>query len=147
MSDIKNLIGESSEYDKKQAVEAKRPKSWLMERRGSGFKKILDAYSSYEKKPVFLSEHWGFTITFPNVNHGSVHDDQENVQENVQEKSREDKILALITDNNKISIKEIAEKLGVTPKTIQRDLDKMKDKNIISRIGADKGGFWEICKR
>ena len=29
MSDIKNLIGESSEYDKKQAVEAKRPKSWL----------------------------------------------------------------------------------------------------------------------
>ena len=147
MSDIKNLIGESSEYDKKQAVEAKRPKSWLMERRGSGFKKILDTYSSYEKKPVFLSEHWGFTITFPNVNYGSVHDDQENVQENVQEKSREDKILALITDNNKISIKEIAEKLGVTPKTIQRDLDKMKDKNIISRIGADKGGFWEICKR
>ena len=118
-----------------------------MERRGSGFKKILDAYSSYEKKPVFLSEHWGFTITFPNVNYGSAHDDQENVQENVQEKSREDKILALITDNNKISIKEIAEKLGVTPKTIQRDLDKMKDKNIISRIGADKGGFWEICKR
>lgn len=143
MSDIKNLIGESSEYDKKQAVEAKRPKSWLMERRGSGFKKILDAYSSYEKKPVFLSEHWGFTITFANVNYGSVH----YVQENVQEKSREDKILALITDNNKISIKEIAEKLGVTPKTIQRDLDKMKDKNIISRIGADKGGFWEICKR
>ena len=118
-----------------------------MERRGSGFKKILDAYSSYEKKPVFLSEHWGFTITFPNVNYGSVHDDQENVQENVQEKSREDKILALITDNSKISIKEIAEKLGVTPKTIQRDLDKMKDNNIISRIGADKGGFWEICKR
>ncbi|MGN0750763.1 MAG: DeoR family transcriptional regulator [Treponema sp.] len=147
MSDIKNLIGESSEYDKKQAVEAKRPKSCLMERRGNVFKKILDAYSSYEKKPVFLSEHWGFTITFPNVNYGSVHDDQENVQENVQEKSREDKILALITDNNKISIKEIAEKLGVTPKTIQRDLDKMKDKNIISRIGADKGGFWEICKR
>ena len=29
MSDIKNLIGESSEYDKKQSVEAKRPKSWL----------------------------------------------------------------------------------------------------------------------
>ena len=118
-----------------------------MERRGSGFKKILDAYSSYENKPVFLSEHWGFTITFPNVNYGSVHDDQENVQENVQEKSRENKILALITDNSKISIKEIAEKLGVTSKTIQRDLDKMKDKNIISRIGADKGGFWEICKR
>lgn len=146
MSDIKNL----------RAIPSMRRNPVLadifsrlnyMERRGSGFKKILDAYSSYEKKPVFLSEHWGFTITFPNVNYGSAHDDQENDQENVQEKSREDKIVALITDNNKISIKEIAEKLGVTPKTIQRDLDKMKDKNIISRIGADKGGFWEICKR
>lgn len=40
-----------------------------MGRRGSGFKKILDSYSSYDKKPVFLSEHWGFTITFPNVNY------------------------------------------------------------------------------
>ena len=28
-----------------------------MERRGSGFKKILDSYSSYDQKPVFLSEH------------------------------------------------------------------------------------------
>ncbi len=118
-----------------------------MERRGSGFKKILDAYSSYEKKPVFVSEHWGFTITFPNVNYGAAQGVQENVQENVQEKSREDKIVTLIAENNKISIKEIAEKLGVTPKTIQRDLDKMKDKNIISRIGADKGGCWEIVKR
>ena len=27
--DLKQLIGESSEYDKKQALEEKRPKSWL----------------------------------------------------------------------------------------------------------------------
>ena len=42
-----------------------------MEQRGSGFKKILVAYSSYEKKPVFMTNSWEFTITFPNVNYGS----------------------------------------------------------------------------
>lgn len=26
---IKDLVGETSEYDKKQALETKRPKSWL----------------------------------------------------------------------------------------------------------------------
>lgn len=28
MKNIKDLIGEASEYDKKQFLEAKRPKSW-----------------------------------------------------------------------------------------------------------------------
>ena len=66
--------------------------------------------------------------------------------ENVQEKSRGNKIIALIADNNQISIRELSEKLGVTSKTIQRDLDLLKEKNIIRRIGADKGGHWEILK-
>ena len=64
MSDIKNL----------RAIPSMRRNPVLanifsrlnyMERRGSGFKKILDAYSSYEKKPVFLSEHWGFYHYIP----------------------------------------------------------------------------------
>ena len=123
-----------------------------MERRGSGFKKILEAYSGYEKKPVFVSEHWGFTITFPNVNYGSKNDtltpqdDRINIQENVQEKKRENKITALMAGNNHISIRELSEKLGVSSKTIQRDLNVLKEKNVIRRIGADKGGYWEVLK-
>ncbi|MBR4824905.1 MAG: DeoR family transcriptional regulator [Spirochaetaceae bacterium] len=55
-------------------------------------------------------------------------------------------MIALIADNNQISIRELSEKLGVTSKTIQRDLDLLKEKNIIQRVGADKGGHWEILK-
>ncbi|MBO4438480.1 MAG: DeoR family transcriptional regulator [Spirochaetaceae bacterium] len=65
---------------------------------------------------------------------------------NVQEKSRGNKIIALIADTNQISIRELSEKLGVTSKTIQRDLDLLKEKDIIRRVGADKGGHWEILK-
>lgn len=68
----------------------------------------------------------------------------ENVQENVQEKDRAEIILGLLKENNKISIRELSERLRLATKTIQRDLDKLKSQNIIRRVGADKGGHWEI---
>ena len=64
--------------------------------------------------------------------------------ENVQEKDRTKIILELLRTNNQISIRELAEQLQVTTKTIQRDLDKLKSQNIIRRICADKGGHWQI---
>lgn len=74
-------------------------------------------------------------------------DVQENVQENVQEKTREEVILELLQKNNAISIRELAEQLDVTTKTIQRDLDKLKSQNIIRRSGQDKGGYWEVVEK
>ena len=71
-------------------------------------------------------------------------DVQENVLDNVQEKDRRKIILDLLRKDNTISIREIAEKLQMATKTIQRDFDKLKVKNIIRRVGADKGGHWEI---
>ena len=50
---IKDLVGEATEYDKKLEVEIKKPKSWCknvfnrlgyMERKGSGFGKIIGGY-------------------------------------------------------------------------------------------------------
>ncbi|MBR4532821.1 DeoR family transcriptional regulator [bacterium] len=70
-----------------------------------------------------------------------------NVQENVQEKTREEMILNLLQNNNTISIRELAEQLNMTAKTIQRDLDKLKSQNLIRRIGPDKGGQWEVIKQ
>ena len=48
--ELKDLIGEATTYDKKERLEAGRPKSWLdlMERRGSGMKKILGEYVRFE---------------------------------------------------------------------------------------------------
>ncbi len=114
--DIKSLIGEATEYDKKLALEVKRPKSCcksvsafangsggmlvfgisdndeiiglddaehiaeplladffnrleLMERRGSGVKKIVNAYKFYEEMPTyhapeFRSDQQTFTLFF-----------------------------------------------------------------------------------
>ena len=71
---------------------------------------------------------------------------QENVQDNVQEKSRTDLILDVIRENNAVSLKELAQKIGVASKTIQRDLGQLKSENVIRRVGPDKGGYWQIMK-
>ena len=70
------------------------------------------------------------------------------VAENVAEKltARQKRILSLIRENHKISASKIAEILLITSRTTQRDLTVLKEKNIIKRVGPDKGGHWEILE-
>lgn len=65
-------------------------------------------------------------------------------QENVQEKSRASLIVDFIRADSSISLRELSKKLSVSSKTVQREIDKLKAKNVIHRVGSDKGGRWEI---
>jgi predicted HTH transcriptional regulator len=38
----------------------------------------------------------------------------------------------------------MAKKLGVTRRTIARDIEELKSKGFIERIGSDKTGHWQI---
>jgi len=67
----------------------------------------------------------------------------DNVPENVPE-NRDNLILEFIKQKETISMEELAEKLNVNIKTIKRDLQKLKQKKLLQRIGPAKGGHWEI---
>jgi ATP-dependent DNA helicase RecG len=67
------------------------------------------------------------------------------VPENVPE-NRLVTIIDLIRNNEKISMLELSEILRVTHKTIKRDIQILKTKGLIERIGSDKGGYWKIVK-
>ena len=56
----------------------------------------------------------------------------------------EKKILQIITNNPNVTQKEIAEELNVTTMTIKRTTNKLKEKGIIVRVGANKNGYWKI---
>jgi len=133
-----------------------------MEKRGSGLRKIcnesakLPGYTT-KLEPRFKSEATVFFTEIINVNwhepqNGESNEREEvgDVIENVTEEVgnvteiRRRKILDLIRNNNKISTFEIASEMKVTRRTIARDIIFLKDKNIISRIGPDKGGHWKI---
>ena len=45
-----------------------------------------------------------------------------------------------------VSAQEMADKIGISSRAVEKNLSKLKDSNVIRRIGPDKGGRWEIIK-
>lgn len=56
------------------------------------------------------------------------------------------KILALIQATPHITIPELASAIGVTERSVERNIQKLKEEKLLTRIGADKGGSWAIIE-
>ena len=61
------------------------------------------------------------------------------------EKSSE-KSLDLIKRNPKISASEMAKKLDITQRAVEKILAKLKKEDKIKRVGPAKGGYWQVVK-
>lgn len=48
--------------------------------------------------------------------------------------------------NQKIAITVLASELGISTTAIEKHIKKLKEQNIIQRIGGAKGGHWEILQ-
>jgi len=55
-----------------------------------------------------------------------------------------EKILDLIRTNPEITAKELADKIGLTIKGIEWNINRLKETGQLRRIGPDKGGHWEV---
>ena len=82
------------------------------------------------------------TWCIPINNQGESLDDGTNVGTNVGENER--KILSIIAHTPQASAREMAEVLGITPRQCERILASLKQKGLIARVGAAKGGHWKI---
>ena len=58
--------------------------------------------------------------------------------------TNEQKVLECIIKNPNISQKEISEKTEIPYRMVQRLISSLKNKNIITRIGSNKLGYWNI---
>ena len=56
----------------------------------------------------------------------------------------EKKILSHLELDSGYSYVDLAEKIGVSKKTIAEHIKSLKEKGIIKRIGNNKKGYWEI---
>jgi Fic family protein len=56
------------------------------------------------------------------------------------------KILALLRDNPLLTIPELALSIGVTKRSIERNLKKLQAENRLSRIGPAKSGHWKVIE-
>ena len=58
-------------------------------------------------------------------------------------KSRE-KIVALLSEDGKLSAVALAEKIGISAKAVEKHLANLKTDGIIERFGPAKGGYWKV---
>lgn len=122
----------------------------LMERRGSGLRKIIDQYPE-DVVPLFRSTEQSFVVTLKNLNYGKVSmptgtdNGIENGIDDGVEKNTE-KILNTILANPKITQKRLADETSLSVRTVARELKRLRDTDIIRRVGSDRSGYWEIVK-
>lgn len=79
-----------------------------------------------------------------NVQIGGQKNEQRSGQKNGQKGGQmTEKVFELIKDNPKITRAKLSEELGISPSAIQKHIEKLRNVRI-RRIGADKGGHWEV---
>ena len=53
-------------------------------------------------------------------------------------------ILELLRADNTISIPELAAKIGISERAIEKQLANLRDTGALRRVGPAKGGKWEV---
>ena len=145
----------------------------LMERRGSGMKKIINTYRRYEPfsdfhAPEFTSNASEFHVTLWNLNYdGSDHNTAANnasqevefikepaefTKEFIKEPAEFTKefikasrqIYKLISTNPKVSTVQMADSMGLSTRQVLKYLKRLQELGKITRIGGRKMGEWKI---
>ena len=49
-----------------------------------------------------------------------------------------------MSHNKYISINELAEITGISTRAVEKHIANLKEKELLKRIGPDKGGHWEV---
>ena len=118
------------------------------ERAGSGLANIKSVWADKKLPEPKLSEQFNpdRTILILPLAKNVV----DNVVESVVEKTKvkltkkEKDLLELLKTDGNLTIAETAERLGFDSRTVQRGLRKLRENNIIMRIGSDRAGEWRI---
>lgn len=128
-----------------------------MERRGSGFKKIMQAYEvepnyTEDKKPVFYSNATEFRVILKNLNftdevlreENEVLDEVLNEVLDSRRTEMEIKVIKAILVSPRIKQKELAEQIGISVSTIQRTIKNLVKEGKIVRVDGKRDGYWKI---
>ena len=125
-----------------------------MDRRGSGFKKIVEDYQMYANvsngaKPVFKSELSSFFITLPNLQYVVKGQDgtKDVTKDVIKDVTKEQvDILDVMRDNPNVTTAEMSQRIGLTQRHILRLIKELTDKEVIRRDGGRRYGKWMILK-
>ena len=144
----------------------------LMERRGSGMRKIIDAYKQYEHlttyhAPEFNSNSSEFHVTLWNLNYVEEEESEylkekkeflKGPNEFLKEKKeflKDEKeflrvkrmIYKMVSTNPQITVARMSVTIGLSDRQVRKYIKKMTDLNLIIREGGRKNGSWKIIDK
>ena len=132
----------------------------LVEKVGSGIKRIRTAMreSGLEKPEIESDGDW-FSITFfRKPQQVSIEDTTQKTTQNsatqkttqkrrmIAQKARA-RIVELMKENPLITTDSLAQQLDMTRHGVRYHLNKLEAAGVISRVGPDRGGFWQVQKK
>src|SRR5690606_12647734 len=130
------LADEYLSYSRNRKVAATFKEAQLIEKYGSGIRRIRGAFGQYGlKAPKFENFQHGFRV----VVYAKAATE---IDRNSGKTSG--KILAYIRENPDITIPELSQLLEITERSIERNISQLQKDKKLSRIGPAKGGYWEV---
>ena len=115
----------------------------LVEQLGSGVPRILESYG----RECFRFMDNFIRMTFPTseevIPHSGLADGlADGLAYGLVESQR--KIVELVKTNPKISKKEMSKSIGISTTAIDKHIHRLRDKNILKRVGSNRSGYWEL---
>ena len=124
-------------------------KNKLVEAWGSGIRRIIGAAREYSLPvpTVEVFDDMFRVILFRNVqDSGNGSDFGVNGGENFGDKNNVSKNGQKVTGTQQKILDCIAEKIGMSGRTVENNIKKMKASEILARHGSPKSGYWEIIE-
>lgn len=53
-------------------------------------------------------------------------------------------ILEMMKENPSITMLQLSEKIGVTPKAIEKQIMRLRSVGLVKRVGSNRAGTWEV---
>jgi len=114
-------------------------KTIYMEKAGTGIKRIREFCrennNDVEIKPT--DTHFFVKMYAPEQ-------PKDGVKDGVKLTETQEKLLELVLENREITGKELAEEIGISRSGIEKNIVKLKEMGILTRIGPDKTGYWRV---
>ena len=118
----------------------------MVEQLGSGMQRILNEY----KKDIFSFTTNFMKVTF-NFDQTKLPSENSKLGDKLGDKlgslsNMQTRIIELIEQDSRVSITQMAQKLGYSTTAIEKNLAKLKENGYIKRYGSAKAGYWEITQ-
>ena len=114
----------------------------LIERYGSGIKRILESFARYDLSPPLFEEFQeGFRVTVSKATQKAT---QKTTQKTTQKIVTREQVLELLQINPNMTRSELALQLSKSENTIKEHLAKLKVEGRLKRIGSDRSGYWMV---